>query len=113
LKALRSLLGLPPRCLACHEKISKHIVLESTIIFINENNGGGGRNRTAVPKYSDKSRYMLSLSFMLNLARSAKQDRASRSLLRSHPAKQRQVRQGQPATGSQLGRRPPKERLRD
>ena len=46
--------------------------------------GGGGRNRTAVPKQPDKSRYMLSLSFKLNLSRSGKQDQLSSSLFESH-----------------------------
>jgi len=45
----------------------KHIVLASTIHFINEMNGGGGQNRTAVLKQRNKSRYMLSLSFKLTL----------------------------------------------
>jgi len=61
-------------------EIPFYIKTESTNNFINEIIGGGGRNRTAVPKQSDKSRYMFSLSFKLNLEHSGKQDYSSRSL---------------------------------
>jgi len=53
---------------------------------LSENFGGGGRIRTGVLEQSHKSRYMLSLSFTLNLAHSAKQDYASRSPSCSRPA---------------------------
>ena len=42
-------------------------------------------NRTAVPKQTDKSRYMFSLSISLIPEHSARQDYTGRSLLSSYP----------------------------
>ena len=68
--------------------IRKQQVVKTNINFeafipLSEIFGGGGRYCPGVLKESDKSRYMLSLSFILNLTRSVRQDHVSRSLFES------------------------------